>query len=170
MKKIILLLIIAAFASVTFGQKNVEEIRQIDYETFFTKILGIDMSTWKYKGEDLRHYGLQPEELLKYFGVDQQGYMANKDGLTVDNQIGLNLTAVWVIAKMLEKTIEENNMLRGELQTLQNDFTHIQTISSDVMMLMQEFNKISEIETKLNEIKTNLTDIQIDLNQLKEKK
>jgi regulator of replication initiation timing len=150
------------------AQKKLENQIPIDIEPFFNKLISLELNTWNYKGEKERTYGLPGEQLVKNFGTDSKGKMTESDLFSVDTKIGLNFTAIWVLAKTVQKLSDENSDLKGQINSLNDNIMHLQGIQSDVMTMMQEFDKIKTMESRIIELSTQVVDLQQEIKTLKE--
>jgi regulator of replication initiation timing len=150
------------------AQKKLENQVPIDIEPFFNKLISLELNTWNYKGEKERTYGLPGEQLVKSFGTDSKGKMTESDLFSVDTKIGLNFTAIWVLAKTVQKLLDENSDLKSQINSLNDNILHIQGVHSDVMTMMQEYDKIKMMESKMLELSTQIIDLQQEIKTLKE--
>ncbi len=164
---------VVVFASALFislsgaAQKKSENLVPIDVEPFFNKIINLELSTWNYVGEKERSYGLTDEQLVKDFGTDSKGKMTELEEFSADSKIGLNFTAIWVLAKTIQKMADENSALKSQVNNLNDNIMHLQGVQSDVMTMMQDFEKIRTMESKIIELSTQIVDLQQEIKTLK---
>lgn len=168
MKYLLLLALIIPFAGQTFSQNTIENEVPVDVEAFFKKLSGLQINTWNLKGQEVRNYGLSDSELVKLFGTDSKGKTHVEESISNENKIGLNFTAVCVLAQTIQNLTVENGTLKEEIRALQNNLIQLQTIQTDVMDLMQNNSKIQEMESKVLELSTQLMDLKQEFKMFKE--
>lgn len=91
-------------------------------KNFLTKIAGMKLGSWNYKGQDkntFRHYGPMAQEFYKYFGNDGIGTIGNDTTIASADIDGVMMIAIQALIKENETLRSQNEKLEARLQKLE---------------------------------------------------
>ena len=96
-----------------------ENFIDVDGESFLKKIAGMHLTTWNYKGQDvrtLRHYGPMAQDFFAAFGRDELGKIGDDTSINQQDFLGVNLIAI----QALEKRTASMDEMKNQILALQH--------------------------------------------------
>ncbi|HSN61907.1 MAG TPA: tail fiber domain-containing protein [Ferruginibacter sp.] len=96
-----------------------ENFIDVDGESFLKKIAGMHLTTWNYKGQDvrtLRHYGPMAQDFFASFGRDELGEIGDDTSINQQDFLGVNLIAI----QALEKRTASMDEMKNQILALQH--------------------------------------------------
>jgi hypothetical protein len=112
----------------TSDRNEKENFRPVDADAVLSKLRGLTVTSWNYKGQDskqFRHYGPVAQDFFAAFGHDSVGTIGTPTTITSGDLDGILMIAVQALEKRTveqEKEINalrvENADLRGRLEAL----------------------------------------------------
>ena len=113
-----------------------ENFIDVDGESFLKKIAGLHLTTWNYKGQDvrtLRHYGPMAQDFFAAFGKDELGEIGDDTTINQQDFLGVNLIAI----QALEKRTIELTTLRQQVKDLNHVVASLQKQNIEIMQLLK---------------------------------
>ncbi|MBO9594745.1 MAG: tail fiber domain-containing protein [Niabella sp.] len=99
-----------------------ENYRQPDGIAFLSKIRGMKIGSWNYKGQDKqlhRHYGPMAQEFYSLFGHDGVGTIGNDTTIASADIDGVIMIALQALVKQADQLSEANKKLQQRVQQLE---------------------------------------------------
>jgi Head domain of trimeric autotransporter adhesin/Chaperone of endosialidase len=107
-----------------------ENFLQVNGESFLNKIAGMHLTTWNYKGQNvktLRHYGPMGQDFFKAFGKDELGTIGCDTLINQQDFLGVNLIAIQALEKRTTSLKKENKKLKTENENMQNKIAGLES-------------------------------------------
>jgi hypothetical protein len=98
-----------------------ENFIPVDGESILRKIAVMPLTTWNYKGQDvktLRHYGPMAQDFYKAFGQDELGKIGCDTLINQQDFLGVSLVAIQALEKRTTQLQEENDELKKQNKEL----------------------------------------------------
>lgn len=114
-----------------------ENFMDVDGESFLKKIAGLHLTTWNYKGQDvrtLRHYGPMAQDFFAAFGRDELGEIGDDTSINQQDFLGVNLIAI----QALEKRTAAMEDMHKEIVALQRANAKLEAELKKVLELLKE--------------------------------
>ena len=95
-----------------------EKFAPVNGEDFLQKISKMNLTSWNYKGQDLkqyRHYGPMAQDFYKAFGQDAYGTIGSDTTINQADFDGVNLIAVQALIRRMEEMSLEIATIKAEL-------------------------------------------------------
>ncbi len=107
-----------------------ENFLQVNGESFLNKIAAMHLTTWNYKGQDvktLRHYGPMGQDFFKAFGEDELGTIGCDTLINQQDFLGVNLIAIQALEKRTTSLKKQNKKLKIENENMQNKIAGLES-------------------------------------------
>ena len=101
---------IAGMAMMASSKDSKDSKEPVDDEAILKKIKGLNVESWKYKGDDKRRIGPYAEDVNEKFG---DGAAPDGEALDPVSMHGLTLSAIKALAKKIESLEKPKKMKRG---------------------------------------------------------
>ncbi len=98
------------------------DFQRVDADEVLTKIRGLSVTSWNYKGQDakqFRHYGPVAQDFFAAFGRDAVGTIGTPTTITSGDLDGILMIAAQALEKRTEELKEQNAQLRAKLEALE---------------------------------------------------
>ncbi len=106
----------------TSDRNEKENFRSVDTEAVLTKLRGLSVTSWNYKGQDakqFRHYGPVAQDFFAAFGHDAVGTIGTPPTITSGDLDGILMIAVQALEKRTDELKCENAQLKAKLEILE---------------------------------------------------
>ncbi|WP_300598617.1 tail fiber domain-containing protein [Niabella sp.] len=110
-----------SWSSISDSTKK-ENYLQPNGTDFLSKIKGMKLGSWNYKGQDkqlYRHYGPMAQEFHSLFGNDGTGTIGNDTTIASADIDGVMMIALQALAKQVDQLSEANKKLQQRVQQLE---------------------------------------------------
>ncbi len=106
----------------TSDRNQKENFRAVDADQMLTKLRGLSITSWNYKGQDakqFRHYGPVAQDFFAAFGQDAVGTIGTPTTISSGDLDGILMIAVQALEKRTVEQEKEIADLKARLQTLE---------------------------------------------------
>ncbi len=137
--------------SVISDKRKKENFKPIDGNALLSKIAGMQLSTWNYKGQDpktFRHYGPMAQDFYAAFGNDGIGTIGNDTTINQADMAGVTFTAVQALAKKADDIAAANAQLEARVNALMTEEKNYTIQNNQLKAELQQSNR--EILSRLD--------------------
>ncbi|RZK77899.1 MAG: hypothetical protein EOO85_07645 [Pedobacter sp.] len=127
--------------SITSDRRRKENFESVDGETFLAKIDTMQLSSWNYKGQDVknfRHYGPMAQDFYSAFGKDSFGKIGNDTTISSADIDGVNMIAIQALIKRTTQLQAENKLLIERNKALANQLAEMKIEAKDNMSALNQ--------------------------------